>query len=348
MRADEIRRSAPMHYLVSAAMCCTLVSAAQVPAKLSLEPLPDALRMNQIQVVGTHNSYHVRPSDAALSLYTKIVGGAEAWDYSHAPLDVQLDRGVRSFELDIHNQEGGYGVFHAPYVDYGSTCERFVQCLETVKAWSDAHPKHVPISFLLEIKDEGYVLDPRNIKPPDAAALDRLDAEVRSVFPEDRLVTPDLVRGDAPSLEAAVRERGWPELGAVRGRVMFVLHERGETRRLYTEGRPSLEGRAMFVRSDEGRPDAAVLIVDRPDIAKIQRLVSKGYFVRTRADAGLRVRGTDRREAALASGAHIVSTDFPPGEPHLESGYTVALEHGAPARSNPVNALQLAGEAITE
>lgn len=335
-------------YLISSAICVLLAIASEASAQLSMVPSPDALRMNQIQVVGTHNSYHVRPSDAALSLYTKIVGEAEAWDYSHAPLDVQLDRGVRSFELDLHNKEGGYGVFHAPYVDYGSTCERFVQCLETVKAWSDAHPKHVPISFLLEIKDEGYVLDPQNIKPPDAAALDRLDAEVRSVFPEDRLVTPDLVRGDVPTLEAAVRERGWPELDAVRGRVMFVLHERGETRRLYTEGRPSLEGRAMFVRSDEGRPDAAVLIVDGPDIAKIQRLVSEGYFVRTRADAGLHVRGTDRRDAALASGAHIVSTDFPPGEPHPESGYTVALEHGAPARSNPVNALRQAGDAITE
>lgn len=348
MVVGDGRRVVRLGWWVFAAMCAFGVSEPGAFAQLSIEPSSDALRMNQIQVVGTHNSYHVRPSDAALSLYTKIVGEAEAWDYSHAPLDVQLERGVRSFELDIHNQEGGYGVFHAPYVDYGPTCERFVQCLETVKAWSDAHPTHVPISFLLEIKDEGYVLDPKNIKAPNAAALDRLDAEIRSVFPEERLVLPDLVRGDAATLDAAVRERGWPALDDVRGRVMFVLHERGETRRLYTEGRPSLEGRAMFVRSDVGRPDAAVLIVDGPDIPKIQRLVSEGYVVRTRADAGLHVRGTDRRDAALASGAQIVSTDFPPGEPHPESGYTVAFENGTPARSNPVNALQMAGETITE
>lgn len=348
MVAGDVRRRVPSRCSLLAAACSLLVSMPGALAQLSIEPLPDVLRMNQIQVVGTHNSYHVRPSDAALSLYTKITGEARAWDYSHAPLDVQLDRGVRSFELDLHNQTDGYGVFHAPYVDYGSTCERFIQCLEVVKTWSDTHPAHVPISFLLEIKDEGYLLDPQNIAPPDADALDRLDAELRSIFSEDRLVTPDLVRGDAATLETAVRERGWPDLEDVRGRVMFILHERGETRRLYTEGRPSLEGRAMFVRSDEGRTDAAVLIVDGPDIAEIQRLVANGFFVRTRADSGLHVRGTERRDAALASGAQIISTDFPPGEAHPESGYDVTVAIGAAARVNPVNALHKYGEPVTE
>ena len=51
-----------------------------------------------------------------------------------------------------------------------------------------------------------------------------------------------------------------------------------------------------------------------------------GFFIRTRADAGLNVAAPGqpaRRDAALASGAHILSTDFPAGEPHAELGYVV-------------------------
>ena len=29
---------------------------------------------------------------------------------------------------------------HIPDFDFRSTCVRFVSCLETIKAWSDAHP----------------------------------------------------------------------------------------------------------------------------------------------------------------------------------------------------------------
>lgn len=298
----------------------------------------DQLRMNQIQVVATHNSYHQRPGDVSLSIITTLFPDAKAWDYSHPPLDVQLDRGVRSFELDIHHMKGGYGVFHVPHIDMGSTCPTLGECLETVRDWSRAHPQHVPIIFLLEIKEEGITLDPENVLPIDAAALDLLDQEVRDVFPPEQLVTPDDVRGGAPTLEAAVLERGWPVLDDVRGQVMVVLHERGATRDLYTAGRPSLEGRAMFIRSEEGRPDAAFLIIDYPRVGVIQRVVSKGYMVRTRADSGLRHDDLDRRDAALASGAQVVSTDFPPGEAHRDNGYEVSFAGGG-VRVNPVNAV---------
>jgi len=305
-------------------LCRVLGAAAEEP-----------IRMNQIQVVATHNSYHQRPSDFVLSVALAVTDGARAWDYSHAPLDLQLDWGVRSFELDIHHKADGFAVFHAPYIDEGSSCPTLIECLDTVRAWSLAHPRHVPIIFLLEIKDEAIALDPR-ILPIDAGALDKLDAEIRSVFAPHELIAPDDVRGDAATLEAAVLERGWPALDDVRGRVMFVLHEIGATRDLYTSGRPSLEGRAMFIRSQEGRDDAAFLIVDYPRVNAIQRLVSKGYMVRTRADAGLRV-DADRRDAALESGAHVVTTDFPPRRPHEETGYTVEFADG-PVRRNPVTA----------
>jgi hypothetical protein len=301
----------------------------------------DDLRMNQIQVIGTHNSYHVAPEESFRLNVAKYWPEAHEWDYTHKPLDQQLENGVRSFELDLFNFADGYQVFHAPRIDKESNCPRFTDCLNAVKAWSDAHPNHVPISFLLEIKDQTRFLIHPPLPPLVPGELDRLEAEIEAVFAEDDLVTPDLVRGEADNLEAAILKDGWPRLNDVRGRIMFVLHEGGEMRDWYTEGRPNLEGRRMFVRSSPGRPDAAVLIMDGPDVEAIQERVQQGYYVRTRADAGLRqakAGDTTRRDEAFESGAHIVSTDFPNGEMHPDTKYVVRFEDNAPARCNPVNA----------
>ena len=297
----------------------------------------EGLRMNQIQVLGTHNSYHKRPP--TLGVANLITRATEDWDYEHLPLDVQLNNGVRSFELDIHNVNGTWAVFHLPLIDAATTCATFRDCLELVRQWSDAHPRHVPISFLIEYKDEGRLVDTR-IAPLDAPSLDRLDADVRAVFPGDRLITPDDVRGDFETLNEAILKRGWPTLESARGKVFFVLHEGGENRDLYLNGHPSLKGRALFVRSEPGRPECAALVRDNPNEEDLQELVLKGYWVRSTAGGPPSEKrpGTERRDKALASGAHVVSSDYPPGEPDAKTGYVVAFPEGSPARCNPLNA----------
>ncbi len=311
--------------------------AAAEPAKV------DALRMNQLQTVGTHNSYHIRDA----SRKQQIRGS----DYDHAPLDVQLDRGVRSFELDIYYRGGEFEVFHYPVVDEGTTCRTLADAVATVRQWSDAHPRHVPISFLFELKTGGRQLDSR-IKPVDAAGFDQLDAVLRDGFSEGQIITPDDVRGKAETLREAVTTSGWPTLALSRGRVLFILHDQGEQRELYSAGHPSQRGRAMFVRSDPSRDDAAALVMDNPRDPKIGPLAEAGYLIRTRADAGLRADAPGqpaRRDAALASGAHILSTDFPTGEADAETGYVVEFTGAAPARVNPVNGPEgLRGQVVGE
>ena len=58
-------------------------------------------------------------------------------------------------------------------------------------------------------------------QPIGTAELDALDAEIRSVFPEQQMLTPDEVRGSHATLEDAILTDGWPTLGAARGTVMF-------------------------------------------------------------------------------------------------------------------------------
>ncbi len=313
-------------------------------ALVSASACADELRMNQLQVVGTHNSYHVREKPIKS-------GRASVWNYTHPPLDVQLDRGVRSFELDLHWRGGEFQVFHVPIIDEGTTARKLPDALAVVRKWSEKHPRHVPISFLFELKKEGPGLDKR-ITHVDVAGFEQLDQVLKAGFASGQIITPDTVRGDAPSLREAVTTRGWPTLNESRGKVFFILHDDDQQRELYSKAHPSQRGRMMFVRSDESRDDAATLVLDGPENPDIPRLAKAGYYIRTRADSNLRTDSPAqpaRRNTAFASGAHILSTDFPRGEPDAANGYVVEFQDDAPARVNPVNGPEaLRGEPFQE
>ncbi len=334
------------------------------------------LRLNHLQVLGTHNSYHLAPAAPILAM---LGDRAAAYDYTHQPLPVQLERlGVRQFEIDVYADpaggrystpaalrltsglEGtmppaavmrapGFKVLHVPDIDFGSTCPTLVACLIEIRDWSRAHPRHVPITVMLELKD-GPREDPRGLGlvqplPIDGPALDALDAEIRSVFDEAQLLTPDDVRGRRPTLRQAIEHDGWPRLGAVRGKVLFAMDNTGAHRDAYLEGHPSLERRVLFVSAEPGSPAAAFLKLNDAlgDAgARIRSRVAEAYIVRTRADEpGKEARTNDptRRDAAFATGAHFVSTDYPePGR--FAGGYVARLPGAAqlPARCNPVTA----------
>jgi hypothetical protein len=301
-------------------------------------PADGGVRLDAIQLVGTHNSYHLRSDPLRLFLIGLAQPGEPAkLRYSHAPLSEQFESGVRSIELDVRNRGGRFIVSHVPLVDDRTTCPDFRSALEEIRLWSERTPGHVPIIVLLELKDDWTFLDPR-LKPFDRPALDRVDNLIHDVFPPGGLLTPDDVRAGAESLESAIRTRGWPLLREVRGRVMFILHENVEYRRLFIAGNPTLAGRAMFTCAPPGNPDAGVLILNDPvtDGVLIRGLVGRGYLVRTRADADLVV-DPDRCRAALESGAQVVSTDYPPGEPDPVTGYRCEFPNGTTARVRPAD-----------
>lgn len=302
------------------------------------------LRMNQIQTVGTHNSYHVRTRNPIAQFLQTYIPLFQGWDYAHAPLDIQLDRGLRNLELDVYHNPRGLRVLHVPFFDAASSCDTFEGCLRIVKGWSDRHPKHAPIILLTEIKSNR--ISWLKFAPFQGLDVNQLDREIRSVFGPDQLITPDDVRGNSPTLSEAVTTKGWPELRWARGRVMLVMHARGDPADAYIKDHPSLEGRAMFLESQKGKPFASFFVRNTPDNPEIAELARQGYMVRTRADAGVKrmlnggEQRADNRPVAFASGAHVISTDFPPGEAAPTTGYFVELPGGVPVRPNPVTAPQ--------
>jgi hypothetical protein len=50
-----------------------------------------AVRMNHVQVVGSHNSYHIEAPKAERDLQSTFASGAIDLQYSHSALDVQLE-----------------------------------------------------------------------------------------------------------------------------------------------------------------------------------------------------------------------------------------------------------------
>lgn len=332
--------------LVAGAAACSSDDEGSSPASAdgatTAPAMDDVVTLNQIQVIGSHNSYHVSNFDQIGDLSPL----AATLDYTHDPLPEQLDDGLRSFELDVFLQDDGeYHVLHFPDFDPLSTCDLFTECLSQIRDWSEAHPDHAPLGVLVEVKSPAEELG--------AAGMDQLDDDIRSVFAEDELITPDDVRRDATTLAEAVPE-GWPTLGESRGRTMFAMDNGDEVRDLYTEGHPSLEGRVLFTSSEEGRPDAAFIKLNDPtdSLADIQRLVEAGYVVRTRADADLlnaQNGDVEDRENAFVGGAQWISTDYPATEdPAPNSGYTVAFPDGRFARCNPVNAPDACDDAAVD
>src|SRR5690606_30268311 len=94
-----------------------LFSNAAIFAALLLSARSDGRepRLNEIQIIGSHNSYHKAPPPEVLDVIGKFHKGAvEAWSTTMPPLTEQLDvSGIRQFELDIHADPEG-GLFARP------------------------------------------------------------------------------------------------------------------------------------------------------------------------------------------------------------------------------------------
>jgi len=293
--------------------------------------MDDVLRVNHIQARATHNSYHMEPASPV----------ADSHRYTHAPLDVQLDaQGVRGLELDLHYRSTpefeGFEVFHLPAFDDQSTCQRFVDCLQLLKAWSDSHPWHLPLMVWLEPKDEDADAFDDTLLPIEGR-YDALEAEILEVWPRSRILAPDDVRGDHVDLPSALASDGWPTLGDARNKIMFALLDSGTHRDAYVSTEDNLAGKLLFVDASDPADAYAAMFKDaNPQDGRA--LVEAGFLVTTNV-AGADTPDADAQaelEATLPSGMHFLADDTP--APVEDRSYFLDIPDGQPARCNPVTA----------
>ncbi len=355
------------------ALAAVVVALAPAPA-LAADDLPGSLRLNQIQVIGSHNSYKLAPEPAMLDAMRERWAGADAIDYNHLPLTDQLNLGLRNLELDVYNDPDGgryahpigltalraagvepqpfdtagelttpgFKIIHQADFDYRSTVYAFERALDDLRAWSDANPGHVPVVVTMNCKRDKEDV-PNAVEPGgfDPDTLDALDAVIFDRLGRERTLTPDDVRGEAPTLRGAILDHGWPTLAECEGRFLFVLDEGGDLRKRYIEGHPSLRERAFFTTGGEGTDEAAFFVINDPlrDADHIRKLVDQGFIVRTRADADTREArdgSFDRFDAAKACGAQVITTDYYVADRAINPFYAVRFDGEPFARANPV------------
>jgi hypothetical protein len=347
-------------------------------AKLHPDPIPychseKALRLNDIQVIGSHNSYRDLPPPELLdALEARRPGLKTSLSYQHPSLERQLDLGVRQIELDVaadpvggrYRQpfgetlpgnprkltasekaalsQPGFKVLHIPDFDYLSHCVTLKLCLKALANWSASNPGHAPITITIDAKERPYgladVTDPLLLTPD---LLNALDQEVRDGL-GGKLMTPDDVRGAHKDLRTAIVSNHWPTLEQARGRFLVVLDVTPSIADRYRQNHPSLRGRAMFAQYPDVDPEAAYFIVQDPlvDEARITQWVRQGFMVRTRSDANtLEARANDKSKmrAAIRGGAQAISTDYYPGAPDpLGLGFVVSFDNLKTVQCNVV------------
>jgi hypothetical protein len=357
------------------ALDAKLPKVVEIEVASQLVPKSDAaIRMNQIQLIGTHNSYHIAPDPSVMKLIKTFVPeqGANI-EYTHRTLSEQLDvLGMRKFEIDIyHDIKGGsfarplgavmsnplswksvhpefdadamnspgMKVIHFPNFDFRSTTPTLSSALAELSKWSRTHNLHLPIMILIETKQSVGKKDGGSGSRFDAGDFQQLDKEIMAALRPDQLITPDQVRGRYATLNQAIRADGWPLLGDCRGKFLIALDNPGRERVHYLKNHPGLRGAPMFVSSPPGRPEAAFLKINNPisGHAEIQKRIQQGYLIRTRADADLtsgRSNSYHRMNLAFSSGAQFISTDFPEKVAGF-SDYSVQWKSGEVGRLNP-------------
>jgi hypothetical protein len=364
-------------FLIVAAMPLTMLSVMAANdiqcSVISADNADRCLRLNQVQVLGSHNSYKLFPTAALVSaLDQQRQGWSRDINYQHRSLAEQLQvLGIRQFELDVFAdpsgglyadpagarlvadaeveanqaimQAPGLKVLHSQDVDYRSNCLTLKLCLSEIRDWSVQYPTHLPLMIMIELKD-GVRADwgPIQYTTPVLFSSENIlsiDEEILQVFERSHIITPDDVRAGHDTLEQAVLENGWPTLAQSRGKVLFALDNTGRHREFYLEGSPVLQNKVLFVSAEPGHPAAAFIKMNdvMADADRIRAYVEAGYLVRTRSDIPVQeaVSGdTTRRDSALASGAQYISTDYAEVSP-FGSGYQVILPK--PGRCNPVS-----------
>ena len=282
-----------------------------------LSPAPDQtainqLKLNQIQVMGSHNSYHKHMDNRLFSFLQRInfilpsEYKVEALDYAHEPLDVQLNTyALRSFELDIYAdpqggrfykrqgnffagmplnsnitelQAPGYKIMHIPDIDYETHFYTFKSALSALKLWSDAHPNHLPVFILIEGKEQtvgdilGFLGFTTAIKFTPALT-DQIDDEIKSVFGND--LQKVITPDKVRGSYTTLKAAALANNWPTIGdsRGKFIFIMQGESVNEYVQGHPNLENRAMFVQANENNTYAAFIEFDDP-IAKQNQIIN--------------------------------------------------------------------------
>lgn len=285
---------------ISILICLIFIIECALGQTLSIE---DSFKINELQFIGSHNSYHKRPNKPVFNFLKGLSAilpkeyNPKDLDYEHEPLFIQLDSfQLRSFEIDIYaDPDGGhyyyrkknnllgkpkasgiealkspgFKVMHIPDIDYNTHYFTFKSMLSDFKQWSDNHPNHLPIFILIEGKETSLGEKIKKLKFAKAIAYtpeicDKIDDEIKQIFGDN--ATKIITPDMVRGNYATLNE------AVLAGNWPSIYEARGKfifilmegIAKQYLQGHPNLENRMLFTFSRPGNPEAAFLKFDDP------------------------------------------------------------------------------------
>jgi len=169
---------------------------------------------------------------------------------SESLLDQLVYHRVRSFELDLHTVRGALAWAQpAPVRDWWMTHgtvggvyeahhhDRLSDVLGQLRLFHDLFPAHEVITLFLNVGDKFGGVPQKGHRPED------LDSLLARILGSEALYTPKDLKGSASSIQAGAK-KGWPSLGALRGKFLAVVVEGAAG---YADAQDLAEPRTCFV-----------------------------------------------------------------------------------------------------
>lgn len=282
----------------------------------------DGVKMNEIAVMGTHNSYQLKATlpKRALMRILQIISFGNVKNKAVFEMDTlteQLEHGIRNLEIDIETIDNdgdiSFIVSHDPIFDNVSSAYDFEKALEEILLWSENNPGHLPVYLLIEPKGEVPAINNmKNFNVDYALELDKLLKNTLG----NKLLTPQQAMGKYDTFEQMRKADAWPTLEESSGKIIILLHHCNVTND-YINTDPTIKSQAMFpmLRFNEiNKYYASFILENDPSTAstnKEETVSENKLMVRTRAD-DFDEFSKERYLATEDCGSHIITTDYPP------------------------------------
>lgn len=284
--------------------------------------LDEGMRLNELRYLATHNSYKQSISKETEVFYDYALFGAcnGLYDYVFDTVTEQLNNGIRSIEIDLYKHRTADGfdikILHNCFTEATTSMADFALGLKELKMWSDYNEGHLPIIVLAEPKTSGI----GKFAAMDEEAFKYAFSLMENIL-GDKLYTPSDAIGDYENFAAMRSADDYPKVSDLTGKFVFLLHE-SKNKDRFTSLDETLLSQKMFYtayaaslrkgKSGVYADNVLFVLANEPAETRDTDFAAENNFiVRTRIDL-YHIVSAKRLSTALASGANIMSSDYPP------------------------------------
>ena len=284
--------------------------------------IEDGVKLNEIAILGTHNSYQTLATKETRFLMNIIEAitfekfGLNTFDFEMDTLTEQLEMGIRNVEIDIETLDKDnkieIKVTHNSIVDNASSAYDFTKAMEEIKLWSDNNPDHIPVIIIVEPKS--FVIEVNGMKKFSLDYAKEVDKILENTLGDSLLTPKDMLR-DYASFKEMRENDDWLTLKEAQGKILVLLHDCDVTES-YIALDESIKTQKMFpmLRYDDRNESYTSFILENDvwnaDSRKAESIDECKLIVRTRADKYPDY-SDERYEVTENCGSQIITTDFP-------------------------------------